>query len=466
MLLQFSVSNYRSFRKLQTLNLAASSQDKALPGNCIEQELPGVSGKHWLKGVAIYGANASGKTSVIEALEALSKMVTTSAAMTDPKDPIPQIEPFALHPGAADSPTGFGVVFVAAGMRYEYRVAATRQRVWHESLRAFPGSKPQMWFARDWTAESGSYEWTPERPTGFERDKRLEGDTLGNMLFLSKHIASNRQELDPVFRWFKSRLKFLDLSTRGQMGSGFTLTQVEKKTALYGSIVELLRHADLGITGARAVEQVPPRELLEMVGKMPAEMGESFRKQFRFKPELTHRGTGTAEVALPWESESAGTHRFFALAGPWLDILANGYTVFVDELETSMHPVMVRELLRLLFSAKANPKGAQLIFTTHNPLLLDMTLIRRDQVWFTDKDSEGEGHLYPLSDYAPRNTESLVRGYMSGRYGAVPVFPKGLLGTEPAHEVVTEAELEPEPETPTLETKRKTKPSVAAEALP
>jgi len=457
MLLQFSVSNFRSFRKLQTLNLAASGQDKTLPGNCIEKELPGVTGRQWLKGVALYGANASGKTSVLGAIEALAKMVTTSAAMTDPKDPIPQIEPFALRPGEAESPTAFAVVFVTEGMRYEYRVAATRQRVWHESLRAFPTAKAQMWFCRDWNPESGSYEWTPDRPSGFERDKQLEGYTLGNMLFLSKAFASNRTELEPVFRWFKERLKFLDLSTRSKMGAAFTLKQVEEKTALYERIVKMLRFADLGVTAARVVEEQAPKELLEMIDKMPAEVQEQMRKRQWFQPELTHRGHNKAEVPLPWESESAGTHRYFALIGPWLDILANGYTVFVDELETSMHPVMVRELLRLLFSEKENPNGAQIIFTTHNPLLLDITTMRRDQVWFTDKDAEGEGHLYPLTDYAPRKEESLIRGYMSGRYGAVPFLPKGLLGTEPAYEIVTETDT-PE-EAQKMKTKRKVRPA-------
>jgi AAA15 family ATPase/GTPase len=441
MLLQFSVSNFRSFRKLQTLNLAASSQDKTLPGNCFTHVLPGVSGKQWLKGVAIYGANASGKTTVIQALEALTKLVTTSARMTDPKDPIPQIEPFALRPGEAESPTTFTVVFVADGLRYEYRVAATRERVWHESLRAFPTAKAQVWFCRDWNPESKAYAWSPERPAGFQRDVQLEGYTLSNMLFLSKAIASNRTELEPVFRWFKERLKFLDLSTRSVMGADFTLKQVQEKTALYARIVELLRHADLGVTDARALEQDLPKHIVDHIATLPPETQEQIRKRRWFEPELTHRGKDAAEIPLPWDAESAGTHRFFALAGPWLDILANGYTVFLDELETSMHPVMVMELLRLIFSEKENPKGAQIIFTTHNALLLDITLMRRDQVWFTDKDAEGEGHLYPLTDYAPRKGESLIRGYMSGRYGAVPFLPKGLLGTEPGYEVLDEADV-------------------------
>lgn len=444
MILQFSVSNYRCFRQLQTLNLAASSQDKSLPDNCIVTDLPGLVGKRWMKGVALYGANASGKTSLLKALEALAGMVKNSARMTDPKDPIPQIEPFALCPTEPESPTAFAVVFVAEGVRYEYRVAATRVRIWHESLRAFPKKVEQLWFSRDWSVESSSYRWSPERPTGFQRDPKLEGYTLSNMLFLSKAVASNRPELEPVFRWFKERLRFLDLSVRGQgAGFSFTLKQVEEHTALYKRIVELLRYADLGVTGAKAIERRPPADELEkMAARLPPDLQEGFRKERWVEPELTHLGSDRVEVPLPWHSESAGTHRFFSLAGPWLDILNNGYTVCIDELETSMHPLMVRELLRLIFSITENPKGAQILFTSHNPLLLDATLLRRDQVWFTDKDADGEAHLYPLTDYSPRKGESLVRGYLSGRYGAVPFVPAGLLGTFQAHETLGETEKE------------------------
>ena len=205
MLLQFSVSNFGCFRKLQTLNLAASTQDKSLADNCIVRELSGLQGKRWLKGVAIYGANASGKSTLIKAMGALAAMVKTSAKTTDPKERISQIEPFALAPGEPESPTAFAIAFIAEGIRYEYRVAATQERIWHESLRAFPEKREQTWFNRNWNPEQGVYEWTPERPKGFHRDPQLEGYTLPNMLFLSKAVASNRTDLEPVFRSFKKR---------------------------------------------------------------------------------------------------------------------------------------------------------------------------------------------------------------------------------------------------------------------
>jgi hypothetical protein len=428
MIIQFTVSNYRCFCGPQTLNLVAGS-DKSLPENCFSGTLAGRPEKRWLKGVGIYGANASGKSTVLNALKTLSKLITQSAKVTDAKEPIESIEPFALCPGHPETPTAFGIVFVADGTQYEYRVAATRERIWHESLRAFPNAREQTWYARDWNPESATYSWTPERPTGFRRDPQLEGYTLSNMLFLSKAVANNRTELEPVFRWFKEKLVFLDMSARGSLSRAFTLKQVEQQGEYYASIKDLLHHADIGVAGVGAVEDSPPEGIEKMMADLPPDRQEELRKGKWLSPVLTHAGMAPSPIPLPWDTESAGTHRFFALAGPWLDILRRGRVVCIDELETSMHPLMVRALLRLFFSTKENVNGAQLIFTTHNPLLLDTTLLRRDQVWFADKDDKGAAHLYPLTDYSPRQGESLVRGYLSGRYGAVPFIPDGLLGT-------------------------------------
>lgn len=433
MLLRFSFSNFRSFRGQQTLNLVASNYDKALPENCITPGLPGLTGKllRWNKGAALYGANASGKSTVLEALEALADMVRLSAKITDPKEPIAQIDPFALDSAAAAEPTAFAVSFIQDGVRYEYRVAATRDRIIHESLRSFPTAQEEAWFTRDWSDEAGEHVFGPEKSKAFKRDLVLEKRTLPNALHLSKLVSENDRQVEPVFRWFKERLRFLDLSARSGLGGSFSMQQFAENTPLKGRILELLRHADIGVTGASVREE--PRdeaELARLLKMIPAERQEEFKKAKWLQTELLHRGPGGTSLPLAWDAESAGTHRLFALAGPWLDILKEGYVVCIDELETSMHPLMVRELLRLFFSDKENSNRAQILFTTHNPLLLDPTLMRRDQIWFTDKDDEGAAHLYPLTDYEPRQGESLVRGYLAGRYGAVPFVPSGLLTGE------------------------------------
>ena len=436
MLLQFTVSNFRAFVETQTLNLAASNYDKTLPANCISPDLPGLKGQRWLKGVALYGPNAGGKSTLIEAMEALAGMVRNSAKATDPKDPIPQIEPFALAPGKPVEPTGFGAVFVSDGVRYEYRVAATRERVWHESLRAFPTGKEQLWFSRDWQPETQRYKWSPERPTGYRRDVKKEEFTLPNVLFLSKAISLGDTQLEPVFRWFKGRLGFWNLNANiaGPVDNTATARHFLDQTSLAVEIMTVLKNADIGVEGIAVKKGKPdvrmldklkdPKNMMDAIALLDVSFDDSAEVT---EVTLSHRGSDNV-VPMPWESESAGTQHLFALAGPWLKMLENGHTVCIDEIETSMHPLMVMALLRLLFDEKTNPKGAQVIFTTHNPLLLDSTLLRRDQVWFADKDDNGEAHLYPLTDYAPRKGESLVRGYLAGRYGAVPFIPQGLLG--------------------------------------
>ena len=432
--MQFTVSNFRALRAVQTVSFAASNYDKSLPENFIAPDFPGLKGQKWLKGIAFYGPNAGGKTSVIEALEALAKMVKNSAGVLNEDEPITEIEPFGLSEDSAKEPTGFGVVFVAGGTRFEYRVAATRQRVWHESLRAFPKTREQIWFSRDWNSEKETYLWTPESPAGYRRDPHRESYTLKNVLFLSKAISLGDEQLKPVFQWFNDRLRFFDLSQNSEKpGHKFTAKQFEDETELAPKIRELIRHADLGVEDIELEKEAtsdPGAHLLEVM--TDPKTGESLfipRGPTSRKVKLLHGNRSSSPKALPWSSESRGTHRLFSLVGPWLEILKNGDTVCIDELETSMHPGMVVELLRLFFQEKTNPKGAQILFTTHNPLLLDPTLLRRDQIWFADKDKFGEAHLYPLTDYAPRKGESLVRGYLAGRYGAVPFIPEGLFGS-------------------------------------
>ncbi len=417
---------------------AGNAHDKTLPGNCIAAETDALKGTRWVKGVALYGANASGKSTLLQALKALAKWVQSSAKTTDPKEPIEPIEPFALDANAASEPTAFGLLFVVGGVRYEYRVAATRERVWLEVLRAFPEGKAQTWFEREWVPETASYVFSPEQPTGMKRDPAIEARTLPNMLYLSKAVAENRAEVEPVFRWFKEGLVFFDLSTRGEMDKETTMQLLVQKSPLAERILTLLREADTGVSDVIAEEhEWTEQRIDEVLSGFPSERHADYRQLIRsLRPEvrleLVHRGTAGSFVPLAWSLESAGTHRLFALAGPLLSILQKGQVVCIDEIDTSLHPLLVRALLRLFFSETENALGAQILFTTHNPLLLDTTLIRRDQVWFTDKNAEGAAHLYPLTDYQPRQGESLVRGYMAGRYGGVPFIPERLLGGEVA----------------------------------
>jgi hypothetical protein len=135
---------------------------------------------------------------------------------------------------------------------------------------------------------------------------------------------------------------------------------------------------------------------------------------------LTHKGSTQAGVALEEHNESHGTLAFLGLLGPVLRAIGSGGTVCVDELDASLHPLLALKVVSLFNDPKLNPRGAQIIFTTHDTNLLDKASLRRDQIWFTEKDAEGSTHLYPLTDFKPRKNENLEHGYLQGRYGAVP----------------------------------------------
>jgi hypothetical protein len=300
-----------------------------------------------------------------------------------------------------------------------------KKQVHHEFLVAYPKGSAQNWFERTYDPQKQDYSW--DHSTFFKLDKELCDKTRPNSLFLSTGAQFNNAQLTILYNWFSVGLHFINLGADWQFGPYFTATFIENRKP---AILELLKSADFGITDATVQDKelsVPEvRDRLSPAIVRQMETSGKLTPQKVFDIWFKHRGDTNGDSAINFADESAGTRRFFSLLGPWLDILDHGYTVLIDELETSLHPLLVKEFLKLLFSADHNPKGAQVIFTTHNPIFLDTDIIRRDQVWFTEKDEHGATHLYPLTDYKPRRTESLGRGYLAGRYNAIPFIPEGL----------------------------------------
>lgn len=430
MILDFSVKNFRSFKNEQRISFVASNYDKSLPENLIHTKLPGLEGVKILKAIALYGANAAGKSNVLSALAFSEKLVVNSATELDEGDET-GVEPFLFCPECPEHPAEFALRFVVEGVRYHFALIVGRQRVLFECLAAFPEGNERTWYERAWDDESESYEWSPARPTGFRRDPNIVGYTRQNALFLSTAAKWNNEQIAPIYRWFKTRLRFLRVNSELLGVQPRHTAQFMKQDGIqHEEVVSLLRHGDIGIRSAKAVEHEITRD--ELPDGFPEEVVEQIIRSKRLEVTLGHQGVEGRTYPLRWEDESSGTQKLFALAGPWLESLQKGLVVGVDEIESSMHPNMVVELLRLAFSQRFD-NGGQFLFTTHNPLLLDPTLLRRDQIWFADKDDEGATHLYPLTDYKPRKGESLARGYLAGRYGAVPFIPNGLLGKEKAH---------------------------------
>lgn len=428
MIIEFHVKNYRSFREEQTLSLVASNYDKSLPQNLISCDLPGVSDLQVVKAIALYGPNAGGKTNLIVALLVLRRLVIDSAAGQKPDARLPA-DTFRLDRESSAEPVVFELTFIAEGVRYELAVAFTGQRIIQERLVAYPKGRAQIWYDRTWDDENNRYDWEPEKSNEFERDPGIVAKTRENSLFLSTAAQWNDARIAPVYAWFRKKLKFLSLGANNLLSHAITASLLTHSDEVRDFIKKALRSADLGLTDVEAVEQEADsrleklfdsmRNLIDEAGIPAASIPES-----TWQVAFEHQGKGGERFPMNWSNESEGTKRFFSVLGPWLEIVEYDTVLCVDELDTSLHPMLTAELLRLLFNGKTH---SQLLFTTHNPLLLDKALLRRDQIWFADKNQTGESFLYPLTDYKVRADESLVRGYLSGRYGAVPFIPHGLV---------------------------------------
>ncbi len=422
MLIEFRVKNFRSFREEAILNMVASNYDQTLPENFIAVDIPGFKNGKIVKAAAIYGANASGKSNFIAAIEYMKSFVEGSFSKLLPGQTI-GVMPFRLDEQSTHEPSSFEVTFILEGVRHLYRFSLTSERVTEEVLIVYPKGKPQVWFERLWKGDK--YQWSP--PTeNFRYDSKLREMTRDNALFLSTGAQLNHPQLFDVYGWFPNQLRFIALDADRQFLPSYTNGLHKTRPDLFQKVIEMIREADFGIAGVDVYEKKIPLE--EVRRDLPPALFSQLEASGKLADptsttvQLKHTGKGDKLVSMDASEESAGTRRFYALCGPWLDILEGGYTVCIDELENSLHPLLVKALLKLLFDPKTNPKGAQILFTTHNPTLLNTNTLRRDQIWFSEKRPEGDSFLYPLTDYKPRAQESLERGYLGGRYGAVPFF--------------------------------------------
>lgn len=422
MLVEFRVKNFRSLRDEQVLSLVASTDKTLLDTHALSTGLR--AAPHLLKSAVVYGANASGKSNLIKALQYMRGVVLESAAVIQPGQTY-SVQPFRLDVGSASQPTEFEVTFILNGVRYQYGFAMTSQRIVSEQLLVYKAFKPQRWFERRFDAESGKdvYEFGPS----LKGAKSLwEGATRSNALFLSMAVQLNSDALRPVFDWFANRLVIFN--EQSPLSPQFSV-QMLKHEAKRKAICDFLRAADISIAEidvATKQAMVHNFHFDLATGKREEESSEQAIDEVKF-----HHVTEQGEAVFDLMDESSGTRNLLFLTGPILDILNKGLTLVVDELDTSLHTLLVQALVRLFHQIEVNTGGAQLIFTTHDTSLLDAYgLFRRDQIWFVEKGSDQSSSLYPLLDFSPRKNEAFERGYLQGRYGALPFLRNQSLGVK------------------------------------
>jgi len=407
-LIRFRVENFRSINDEQEFSLVAAPlsehEDTLVHVDRYDLDL--------LRTAAIYGPNASGKSSIIAAFRFLADTVKDSQAAWRPDAPIPRV-PFALSAETVSAPSRFSVDLLIDGVRYEYGFAVDSSRVLGEWLHAYPKGRRQEWFTRD----GQTFVFSRLLPG---ENRTISGFTRPNSLFLSAAAQSNHAALAPVYR-FLSTLFIVDGTNR--QGLAFAAAQFCFEDMYNHATTDFLRSADLGITAidvveedvesfAKRLQRAPDDpEFLQLLGKLSGTAS---------GVQLRHRKGMNETIALPFEEESEGTRTLFSLA-PWIvAVLRSGGALIVDELDRSLHPHLALQIVTLFNTPHSNPNHAQLIFNTHDTNLLDTSVLRRDQIWFTEKGDDGATRLFPLTDLRARKYENIERGYLQGRYGAVP----------------------------------------------
>lgn len=384
MLLQFSVTNHRSIKDTAIISMKAST-DKSLSDCLISSD-----GKKQLVPVlALYGANAAGKSNVLHALLLMREMVCGRYAKLLKGETLPQ-EPFALTDQDSE-PTSFEVIYFYNGIKYAYGFSFNKTGILNEYLYHWPNNREALVFSR----EGNGYRFREN----VQEQLTLAGRTAENRLYLSSSNEWNCPQTEKAYLWFFEKLT-------GFMGTEMrldaTLSAIWQGGSEKNRVLHEMLHADLGIKDIR-VTGTKDEPIISALHTIDSEDGAS--KGFW----------------LPLGLESVGTQRFFSRIGMWLAALESGAVLVVDEIESSMHPLLTRHLIEMVQDAAINTNHAQLIFTTHDTGLLDLTLLRRDQIWFAEKNEKTmQTDVYALTDFSPRKGENIAKGYLQGRYGAIP----------------------------------------------
>lgn len=415
MIISFSVRNYKTFKERAEWSLVASA-DKLHEATHVV-ELPKFK-LRLLKSAVVYGANASGKSKLVEAMAFMQHFVRSSFTQNKQDEPT-GTEPFRLNTETVSQPSEFEMLFYYEQDLFRYGFEATSGRVVSEWLYRRTTAKEHEVFYRDETGikfgkAAGTTIASVVREIGVRE----------NILVLSLAAQLNHAPAKAVQTWFSKKLAILSGLDSDQYWQ-FTLSQLEEP-GRKESIIHLLHAAGFDIEDASFekpdVQQLKlPQDMTkEMRERIAAQLVDARTEHRRYDAQQMPAGTASFSLRL---DESAGTQKFFALTGPLLATLANDQVLVVDELDARLHPALVCHIVHLFNSSEFNPHGAQLLFNTHDTNLLSAGLFRRDQIWFTEKDHYGAATLYSLADFKTnkvRKGDNFERNYIEGRYGAVP----------------------------------------------
>ena len=411
MLLQFLVENYASIRDEVVLNLEPSV-DKEHEENIVSK------GKYKAnKLVAIYGANASGKTGVYKAMT-MALIILRASNIRQVNDSIP-VTPFKFDEESVNKPTRFEFRFVAEnGLKYIYGYSADKKKIHEEYLYCYKSSKPSLIFERS----GEGYKFSRSEKNLLEPLVRMNTE---NKLFLATATAWNVESTMIPYKWLAEGI---DTYTNDDNIQNIALdmyrTNEEENVAFTRKI---LKQADINICDihvkSKKIKNPQTKPILSgiMIGKQLIQPQEHYEIEIIAGHTVKKKGKEEKKYTLGLNEESLGTQALFFLAPLLRQTFDEGKVLVIDEIDNSLHPFIIKFLINLFRNKDINKKGAQLVFTTHETTLLSLDTFRRDEVYFTEKDAEtGVTDLYSLDEFAVRKDENIEKGYLLGRYGAIP----------------------------------------------
>lgn len=438
MLVRFGLKNHRSIRDYQEISLVATKL-RDNEGGLLSpiDELPAADNAASARAlfrivpiVALYGANASGKSTVLDGLRFFSTFIKSSQTRGDASDGVPH-HPFLLDETSQNEVSTYDADIIISETRFHYGFTINREVVTSEWLYSYPvnaarqartvllhrdiGNEEQFYFGKGLRGEN----------------KQISRLVRPNSLFLSAAAQNAHEQLTPVYDFFKEKLSWRSDHSHGsdravseELKNFFGKNEAQRNIA-----VNFLKAADIGVLSMDFSRIPIPEKAIKFSEDLNALMKRHWDPNFPDEPlsemtkvNLAHAGEEDKSYKIPLEDESAGTKSLLQLLGPTLNHLTHGGVLIVDELNTTLHPLVTRELISMFSTPSINKGKAQLIFSTHDTNVLAGKALRRDQIWFAEKDRVGATHIYSMAEIKVRKDENLESGYLAGKFGAIPYF--------------------------------------------
>lgn len=424
MLIEFTLKNYRSFRDEAVLSMEATGL------GTFKNSLISYGTLKLLPGAAIYGKNGGGKSNVIRAFWLAVQFIKNAQRTQHEKAAIPVV-PFALNDYSQNEPTQFDFIHTLDGNKYWYGFAATKEEIVHEYLYHAPKGQKALVFSR----EGQVFSFTEDKAK-----RKLISETVAeNQLFFSVACTMNDAACANAMRWFRERVFF----SREYADIPRQLLEYSNDSNMLKAISDYAKAADVGIEEMQFEvnrkeigdeltfpDDIPEGLKTALTQFMHALSETSNNAEVRLKmgevkatskhPGLDKAGNSRL-YSLDLADESDGTRKLMSIAPAMESVLKNGGLLLVDEIERELHPMLVDFIVAKFQSKRTNPNGAQIVFTTHNTELMNMELLRKDQLYFVDKnEKDGNSELYSIGDFATRTTDNIRKGYLLGKYGATP----------------------------------------------